>query len=204
MRRVFVAGTDTDVGKTLVSAWLVSRWKAHYWKPIQSGSLVDSDDEAVIRWSGCSRAQVLSGRYRLEQPLSPHLAARSMGLRISLGNLDCPQVAGPLVVEGAGGLLVPLNEKFFLLDLIVQLGLPVLLVARSGLGTINHTLLSLNALRQENVSIAGVILSGALNCDNRRAIEEYGNVSVLAEVPLLDTSTSAERLFNPIKIRGDL
>ncbi len=121
----------------------------------------------------------------MSAPLSPHEAARREGVAISLDAFKLPETSRPLIVEGAGGVLVPLNGEALMSDLMATLGLPAILVARSSLGTINHTLLSLEALRVRNIEIAGVILSGAPDQANRTAIEVYGRVSVLMELPLL-------------------
>jgi dethiobiotin synthetase len=189
----FVTGTDTDVGKTIVSALLTIALDGTYWKPIQSGrderGQTDSDR---LRSFGC---RVLPERYCLGQPLSPHLAARLDGVEIELADFELPRVEGSLIVEGAGGLLVPVNDRHLMIDLIGHLGLPVVLVARSGLGTINHTLLSIGALRRWGIPILGVVLNGPLNGENRRAIEFYGQVSVIAEVePIGDLSIEGLRL----------
>lgn len=189
----FVTGTDTDVGKTIVSALLTIALDGTYWKPIQSGrderGQTDSDR---LRSFGC---RVLPERYCLGQPLSPHLAARLDGVEIELADFELPRVEGSLIVEGAGGLLVPVNDRHLMIDLIGHLGLPVVLVARSGLGTINHTLLSIGALRRSGIPILGVVLNGVPNEENRRAIEFYGQVSVIAEVePIGDLSIEGLRL----------
>jgi dethiobiotin synthetase len=181
----FVTGTDTDVGKTIVSALLTIALDGYYWKPIQSGrddrGLTDRD--RVGQLTGLGPERLLPERYCLGQPLSPHLAARLDGVEIELTDFELPVgLDRPLIVEGAGGLLVPINDRHLMIDLIGHLGLPVVVVARSGLGTINHTLLSIGALRRSGIPILGVILNGPLNPENRRAIEFYGQVSVIAEV----------------------
>jgi dethiobiotin synthetase len=193
----FVTGTDTDVGKTIVSALLTIALDGYYWKPIQSGrddgGLTDRD--RVGQLTGLRPERLLPERYCLGQPLSPHLAARLDGVEIELTDFALPVgLDRPLIVEGAGGLLVPINDRHLMIDLIDHLGLPVVLVARSGLGTINHTLLSIGALRRSGIPILGVILNGPLNGDNRRAIEFYGQVSVIAEVgPIEDLSPQGLR-----------
>jgi dethiobiotin synthetase len=188
----FVTGTDTDVGKTIVSALLTIALDGTYWKPIQSGrdERGQTDSDRLRGWG----ARVVPERFCLSQPLSPHLAAERDGVRIELADFELPRVDGPLIVEGAGGLLVPVNDRHLMIDLIGHLGLPVVLVARSGLGTINHTLLSIGALRRWGVPILGVVLNGPLNGENRRAIEFYGQVSVIAEVgPMGDLSIEGLR-----------
>ncbi|MBY0429867.1 MAG: dethiobiotin synthase, partial [Rhodospirillales bacterium] len=162
MTGVFVTGTDTGIGKTLVSAWLVRHWRADYWKPVQTGT-VEGRDLDVIRRQGVPgdgrRPTLFPSAYEFSAPLSPHAAAALEGAEIVLDRLTAP-ASELLVVEGAGGALVPLNGQFLMVDLMVRLGLPVLVVARSGLGTINHTLLTLEALRARHLRIAGVVMSG--------------------------------------------
>ena len=183
----FVTGTDTGIGKTVVSAILMLGLSAHYWKPVQSGTDALSDSEFMLGL-GIDHSYILPERYRLSQPLSPHLAARLDGLTISLNDFCLPDTSkmNHLIVEGAGGLMVPLNDQDKIIDLIVHLNLPVLLVARSCLGTINHTLLSLEAIRRHSLDIIGVVMTGDKNEENRKAIERFGNVDVIAEIPVLE------------------
>lgn len=185
MRGVFVTGTDTGIGKTVVSAWLVRGWQADYWKPVQSG-LADGRDADVVRaLSGAGPERIHPSRWELTAPLSPHEAARLDGVRIDLSDFALPETPRPLVVEGAGGVLVPLNEHDVMADLMARLGLPAVVVARSGLGTINHTLLTLEALRRRDLAVLGVVLVEPPSPANRAAIEHFGQVAVLAELPVL-------------------
>jgi dethiobiotin synthetase len=195
-QRYFITGTDTGVGKTVLSALLCAALDACYWKPIQTGTDEGTDSRTVAELAEISEARIISEAYRFRQPVSPHLAARWAGERISLKNVEMPEIApgAALIVEGAGGVLVPVNEREFMVDLMRQLKLPVLLAARSSLGTINHTLLSLGALALEEVEIAGVVLIGERNSDNREAIEEYGHVRVVGEIPRLDKLSRAALL----------
>ncbi len=181
--RVFVTGTDTDAGKTVASAWLCLHSGADYWKPIQSGHPPDRDAETVIRLSG---ARAHPERFLLRAPLSPHHAAGREGLRISLDDFRLPETSRPLVIEGAGGVLVPVNESATMLDLMAHFAAPVIVAARSGLGTINHTCLTLAALNARGLPVLGVILCGPANPENRAAIEHFGHTRVLAEIPPLD------------------
>ncbi|NJB67157.1 dethiobiotin synthase [Desulfobaculum xiamenense] len=195
--RLFVTGTDTDAGKTVISALLTAGLDAHYWKPVQSGVREGTDTETVRRLTGLPAERFLPEAYRLMEPLSPHAAALIDGVRIDLDAIRMPNLPADarLVVEGAGGIMVPLNENALMIDLMARLGLPVVLVARSGLGTINHTLLSLAALRQAGIEVCGVVLNGPRNPANRDAVEEYGKVRVLAEVeplPQLSPATLRE------------
>lgn len=184
-RRLFVSGTDTGVGKTLVAAALALGLEAVYWKPIQSGTDEGGDREWVRRHTGLEEGSLAPESYRLRAPLSPHTAAALEGVEIDLARVAEPDTER-LVVEGAGGVLVPLNRRQTIADLIAQLGYPVVLVGRSGLGTINHTLLSLEALRRRQIAVWGVVLNGPRNDANRRAIEQYGEVQVVGEVPPLE------------------
>lgn len=190
MTGVFVTGTDTGVGKTVVSAWAVRSWNADYWKPVQSGCDEDSDAGTVRILAAAGPARIHPSRWLLRAPLSPHEAARLEGVRIDLEDFTLPAARCPLVVEGAGGVLVPLNERHLMVDLMVRLGLPALVVARSTLGTINHTLMTLEALRRRSIAVAGVVMVGPANPANRAAIAHYGQVRVLAEMPALDGVTA--------------
>ena len=180
--RMFVTGTDTGVGKTLVAAALAAGLGAAYWKPVQSGLEDGGDRDWVRRHAGIDGARLPPEAYRLQRPLSPHLAAAAEGVRIDLGRLDPPEVGGGLVVEGAGGVMVPLNEEHTMLDLMRRLALPVLVVGRNALGTINHTLLTVEQLRRHGLEILGVVLNGGRNADHREAVERYAGVEVLGEV----------------------
>ena len=187
-RRLVVCGTDTDVGKTLVSAWLVQGLQAHYWKPVQSGLEGGGDSGRVQALLQLPAERLLPEAYRLEQPVSPHWAAEQQGVVIEAERLQLPAGEGPLVVETAGGLLVPLRRDWLQIEQLQRWGLPVLLVARSGLGTLNHTLLSLEALRQRGLPVLGLVLNGPLHADNPRTLEQLGGVPVLAQLPWLDTA----------------
>ena len=190
MNGIFVTGTDTGVGKSVTCAWLVRNWKGDYWKPVQSGSRDGSDTDDVRFLARMPGDHFHPPAYRLRAPLSPHEAARQEGVEISLDALRLPATQRVLVVEGAGGVLTPLNDDLFMVDLMRHLGLPALVVARSGLGTINHTLLTLDALHQRGIPIRGVVLNGPQNSANKRAVEHYGRVKVLAELPVLAPLTA--------------
>jgi dethiobiotin synthetase len=185
--RFFVTGTDTGVGKTVVSALLCAALDAIYWKPIQTGTREGMDRSAVLRLAQLSRARTVPEAYRFAPPVSPHLAARRAGVRIDLRRIKMPHLflRENLIAEGAGGTLVPINGTQLMTRLMRHLGLPVLLVTRTTLGTINHTLLSLAALRAARLDIHGVIMVGKPNQENRKAIERYGHVEVVGAVPQL-------------------
>jgi dethiobiotin synthase len=196
LRGVFVTGTGTGVGKTVVSAALLDRYGApslRYWKPVQTGTLQDDDTSSVMALSGCGPSGVLDAGVRLPQPVSPHLAARLEGQVIRVPKLVERITREPdavWVVEGAGGVLVPLDDHTTIAVLMRALALPVIVVARSALGTINHTLLTLEALRTRALRVAGVVMVGAPHPENRAAIEHYGKVAVLGELPPLDPLTA--------------
>ena len=188
---LFITGTNTNVGKTVAAAALLRRFRGvarlRYWKPIQTGIEQDDDTAEVRRLAACGAHDVLSRGIRLPRPVSPHLAARWSGQVIDLSALASlilsESCQGPWIVEGAGGVLVPVNEFELMADLIVLLKLPALIVASTVLGTINHTLLTLEALRARSIVVAGVLLVGDSNADNRKAIEHYGRVRVVGEMP---------------------
>ncbi|MBC8012632.1 MAG: dethiobiotin synthase [Methyloceanibacter sp.] len=189
MQGFFVTGTDTDVGKTVVSAWLVARLEACYWKPVQAGNHPETDSAIVRRLTGAPSGRILPEAYVLPEPIAPHEAARRAGVAINMEKLVPAPCDRPLVVEGAGGLMVPLNDKAYVIDLATELHLPIILVTRSTLGTINHTLLSLEAIRRRGLTLAGVVVNGPETPHNRAAIERYGQVEVIAEIPWLDQLT---------------
>jgi dethiobiotin synthase len=194
MRRgVFVTGTDTGVGKTVVAAALLHRYRGagplRYWKPIQTGIEQDDDTADVRRLGACTPDEILDDGVRLSRPVSPHLAAKWTGRRIGIAGLTAladAHEASRLVVEGAGGVLVPINDSQTIADLIVALDLPAVVVARSTLGTINHTLLTIEALRARGVVVVGVVMAGPPNADNREAIERAGRTTVLGELPPIE------------------
>ena len=185
--RFFITGTDTGVGKTVVSALLCGALDSCYWKPIQTGTRDGSDSATVMKLAQLPRTRLLPEAYRFAPPVSPHLAAARAGVRIDLRRIRLPQISSHenLIVEGAGGALVPLNRTQLMTDLMRHLNLPVLLVARTALGTINHTLLSLAALRSARLRVRGVIMVGEPNRENKLAIERYGAIEVLGTVPIL-------------------
>lgn len=193
----FITGTDTGVGKTIVSAILVKGLRAAYWKPVQSGLDEATDTETVKALTALPEHHFFPETYRLKNPLSPHLAARADGIHISLETFHLPDFDGfpHLIVEGAGGVMVPLNDRHSMLDLMKKLHLPVLLVARSGLGTINHTLLSLDMIRRHELHVWGVVMNGPLNPGNREAITHFGKTRVIAEIEpaaTLDAATTSD------------
>jgi dethiobiotin synthase len=183
---LFVTGTDTDVGKTLVSSWLLTQLDASYWKPVQAGVMPETDSSVVRRLAEIEPDRILPEAYVLPEAIAPHEAARRAGIAIDMAKFVPPVSDRLLVVEGAGGLMVPLTDTAYVIDLAAELHLPLILVARSTLGTINHTLLSLEAIRRRGLPLAGVVINGPETPHNRAAIERYGQVEVIAEIPWLD------------------
>ncbi|MFT8522651.1 dethiobiotin synthase [Gluconobacter oxydans] len=202
-RGVFVTGTDTGIGKTLVSAILCRAWNATYWKPLQTGLADEEGDTPTVRdLAGLSPARIIPPAYAFQAPLAPLAAGDLENVTVNPGRLVLPHVQGPLVVEGAGGLMVPVREDMMLVDLIESLSLPVVLVTRSGLGTINHTLLSLEALRRRGIPVAGVVPVGPPNSGNERDIARFGKTQILFRVPHLDaiTETSVAELSGNVPL----
>jgi len=218
VRGVFITGTDTNVGKTVVAAAVMLRYREEatlrYWKPIQTGIEEDDDTREVARLAGRKgpphTGEIFDCGIRLPGALSPHLAARRAGARITVKSLvetlhsadlkvraarntesriPNPESRPRWVVEGAGGVLVPLNERETMADLMQALDLPVVIAARSSLGTINHTCMTIEVLRRRMLRVAGVVMVGEPNDENRLAIEKYGAAEVLAQMPRFDPLT---------------
>lgn len=195
---IFVTGTDTGIGKTVVSAILSQALNASYWKPIQAGLEEETDTQFVKRTSDLSDDRIIPERYRLLTPMSPHAAAEIDDVSIKMDEFTLPDYkTDHLVVEGAGGLMVPFNDEHMIIDLISYLELPVVLVARSTLGTLNHTFLSLEALRKRNIPILGVVLNGPRHESNYQTIKKYGAINILAEIDVIDemSPSSLSRTF---------
>src|SRR5713101_8509763 len=203
-RRVFVTGTDTNVGKTVLSALLCAAMDSFYWKPIQTGACDGTDRNTVLQLSQISPEKCLPESYCFDPPVSPHLAAQQAGKEIELAKICVPRIpdSAALVVEGAGGVMVPITPTRLMTALIRQLNLPVLVASRSTLGTINHTLLSVAALRQARAVIVGVVMIGSENTDNQRAIEKYGDVPVVGMIPWLE-SLSRDSLLEVYRTKFD-
>jgi dethiobiotin synthetase len=180
---IVVTGTDTDIGKTVFAAGLAAALDATYWKPIQAGTDGGGDATTV---AALGVRKVLPEAYRLATPCSPHLAAEIDGATIDPDRLTPPAVAGKLVVEGAGGVLVPVTRDLLYADLFARWGHPVVLVARTGLGTINHSLLSIEALRARGVAILGIAFVGDPVEDSEAIVARLGGVARLGRLPRLD------------------
>ena len=182
----FVTGTDTGVGKTVLAALMAAALGNGYWKPIQTGRIqgrAPTDRETVIAWTGLDAPNAPPEAYVFDPPVSPHLAALEAGVTIDLPSIRRPRTPLPLVIEGAGGVMVPINETEFMLDLMHHLAVPIVVAARTQPGTINHTLLTVEAIRRRKLALTGVVLVGEQNEENRKAIERYGGVRVIGWIP---------------------
>lgn len=192
-RPIFISGIGTGVGKTVASAVLCQQLRADYWKPVQSGDLDQTDSHRVARLTSARETQIHPERFRLNTPASPHQAALQDQVEIKLEDFTLPETRNSLVIEGAGGLLVPLSASCLMTDLVSALGAEVILVARDYLGCINHTLLSLLALEHSRIPLRHLILNGSFNAFSREAILSRLPVgctwSTLPEFTILDYST---------------
>lgn len=189
-QRIVVTGTDTGIGKTVFSAGLANLLGASYWKPIQAGLEGETDTETVARLGGLSADRMMQEVYRLRTPASPHHSAEVDGVRIDMDSLQLPQAGErPLVIEGAGGLMVPLNYGTLYIDIFERWCLPVVLCASTELGTINHSLLSIEALRKRQIRILGFAFIGERNSETESAICEIGRVRWLGRLPWLSPLT---------------
>ncbi len=183
-QRIVVTGTDTGIGKTVLSAGLANLLGANYWKPIQAGLEEETDSQLVARLGGLSPERIIPERYRLQTAASPHYSAELDGVRIDATSLDIPDTGGrPLVIEGAGGLMVPLSRSTLYIDVFERWQLPVVLCASTALGTINHSLLSIEALRKRQISILGIAFVGDRNAETESAICDIGRVRWLGRLP---------------------
>ena len=195
--RLVVTGTDTGIGKTVFSAALTNALGGYYWKPVQSGLDEETDSQTVMRLGAVPASRVLPEAYRLKTPASPHLAARLDRISIDPELLTPPETDAPLVIEGAGGLLVPLNDRLLFADMFARWQIPVILCTRTALGTINHTLLSLEALRNRHIPVFGIVFIGDENVETQRIIAAFGGVRSLGRLPQLPavTPTGLARAF---------
>jgi dethiobiotin synthetase len=199
---LIVSGTDTGIGKTVAAAGIAAALGAHYWKPVQAGT-EDGTDAGTARSLGLPADHILSEAYRLSLPASPHLAAQHDGIEIDPARLKLP-AQRPLIVEGAGGLMVPLRAEpaWLMIDQFAAWGAPVLLIARTALGTINHSLLSIEALRTRKIPIVGILFVGDAHDENERVIPALGSVDNLGRIPPLDPldATSLARAMTSIDL----
>lgn len=186
MKGYFITGIDTEIGKTIVSAVLTQYLKADYWKPIQSGDLHHTDTDKVKNWVKNPDTVFHPESYRLNSPMSPHASAAVDGVEIKLANFKLPESQNTLIIEGAGGLLVPLNDTETVIDLIAKIGFPVILVSKHRLGNINHTLLSIEALKSRNIPIHGILFNGEEIPGTSSIIAKMSGVKILGTLPTLN------------------
>ncbi len=189
-RGFLITGTDTGIGKTVVSAMLVDALGATYYKPVQAGLDEETDTEFVRRVSGLPPSQILAEAYRLNTPASPHLAAAIDGIEIDTERLALPETSKPLIVEGAGGVMVPLTANLLYIEMFRRWQLPAIVCARTSLGTINHTLLTIESLRRWSVEVHGVIFVGNPHQENETIIPKMGDVTKLGRLPILKSLDS--------------
>ncbi len=190
--KIIICGTGTDVGKTIISSLLVQGLEAMYWKPIQSGLEGGGDTSTVCKILNLPKDRYLSEIYRFKQPVSPHWAAELDNTIINPQKLKIPNINKPLIIETAGGLMVPLTRNWLQIDQIKTWNLPIILVAKSGLGTLNHTLLSIESLHKRGISIIGLILNGPLHQDNPKTLLDFSGVPIIAQLPQFKTVSSKQ------------
>jgi dethiobiotin synthetase len=179
---IFVTGIGTEIGKTVISSILTENLQADYWKPIQSGDLDFTDSMKVKALISNSKSVFHQERYSLSAPMSPHASAAIDGLRMDLTDFYLPKTVNHLVVEGAGGLMVPINEQDMMIDLVEQLGIPVVLVSKNYLGSINHTMLSIQELNRRKIAILGIVFNGEPNPASEQFILNYSKLPCLFRV----------------------
>lgn len=185
-RPIFITGIGTEIGKTIVSAVLVEKLQADYWKPIQSGELDNSDTMIVESLISNKKTVFHNEAYRLSQPFSPHYSAALDGAEIDLDKINLPQTENQLIIEGAGGLMVPLNDKDLMIDLIQKLDAEVVLVSKNYLGSINHTLLSAELLKMRKIKIRNIVFSGVSNQSSEEIISKHLNTGII-RIPFFNT-----------------
>lgn len=191
-KSLFITGIGTGIGKTIVSAILTEKLKADYWKPVQSGDLDDSDSLKVRGLVSNPTSVFHPETYRLTQPYSPHKSAAIDGITIDPEKFIVPETNNQLIIEGAGGLMVPLNDDFLMIDLIKHLNAYVVLVSQNYLGSINHTLLSIAQLKQYDINVAGIIFNGKTDVDSESYILKYTGIKLLGHLPEFDKINKEE------------
>ena len=204
--KFIICGTDTDVGKTLISSFFVRGLKSFYWKPIQSGIETETDSQSILRLSGIKKEKILKEAYIFEKPVSPHWAAEIDGKKIDINLLNLPKIDGSIVIETAGGLMVPITRNFLQIDQIRKWNLPVIIVCRSSLGTLNHTLLTIEALKKRNIKILGLIINGEKHLDNPKTLREFSKLPIIAEFPRLNNidKNNLDRLWKELNREKNL
>ncbi|MFT6850135.1 MAG: dethiobiotin synthetase [Sphingobacteriales bacterium] len=189
-KQLYIAGIDTDVGKTVVSAILCRAFDADYWKPVQAGDLDNSDSIKLKKLVQPAKIHIHPEGYKLKDPMSPHAAAHRMGIEIDIDKIQIPKTPKSLIIEGAGGLMVPLNFSETNLDFIINKNLDVILVSKNYLGSINHTLLSLNLLKNNGITCKGVVFIGDVNIETEDIIIKLSKVVHLGNIPFSNNLNS--------------
>ena len=204
--KFIICGTDTDIGKTLISSFFVKGLNSFYWKPIQSGIELQTDSQTVEKLTQVSKEKIIREAYVFTKPLSPHWAAEIDQKTINLNMLRLPKVKGSLIVETAGGLMVPITRNFLQIDQIKEWNLPVILVCKSSLGTLNHTLLSIEALKSRNIEILGLVVNGKKHLDNPKTLVEFSGMPIITEFPYIKKidSNNFDILWKELDIKNKL
>ncbi len=182
MRKIFITGIGTDVGKTVVSAILIQALKADYWKPVQTGSFYGSDTDKIKKLVDTDHSTFHPEAYLLEKYMSPHAAAEEQGIEIKMDQIVLPQTNNTLIIEGAGGVLVPLNHKEFVVDLIKKFDCEVVLVIQNYLGSINHSLLTIESLKNRKINVAGIVFNGPPHKMSEDIIIEFSGLKMLGRI----------------------
>jgi len=204
--KFIICGTDTDIGKTLISSFFVKGLNSFYWKPIQSGIESQTDSQTVEKLAKLSQEKIIKEAYVFTKPLSPHWAAEIDQKTINFEKLRLPKIQGSLIVETAGGLMVPITRNFLQIDQIKQWNLPVILVCKSSLGTLNHTLLSIEALKRRNIEILGLVVNGEKHLDNPKTLVEFSGTPLITEFPHIKKidSNNFDILWKELDIKNKL
>jgi len=204
--KFIICGTDTDIGKTLISSFFVKGLNSFYWKPIQSGIELQTDSQTVEKLAQVSKEKIIKEAYVFTKPLSPHWAAEIDQKIINFDKLRLPKVQDSLIVETAGGLMVPITRNFLQIDQIKQWNLPVILVCKSSLGTLNHTLLSIEALKRRNIEIFGLVVNGEKHLDNPKTLVDFSGIPLIAEFPYIPKvdSNNLDILWKELNINNKL
>ena len=201
-----ICGTDTDIGKTIISSFFVRGLNSFYWKPIQSGIESETDSQAIARLAKVQKSKIINEAYIFKKPVSPHWAAEIDQKVIDIKLLNLPNLNGSLIIETAGGLMVPITRNYLQIDQIKKWDIPVILVCRSGLGTLNHTLLSIEALKKRNIKILGLVINGEKHLDNPKTLTEFSGIPIIAEFPYIRKidSKNLDILWKKLNIQNKL
>lgn len=204
--KFIICGTDTDIGKTLISSFFVQGLNSFYWKPIQSGIESQTDSQTVKKLAQVSEEKIIKEAYIFTKPLSPHWAAEIDQKNINFDKLRLPNVQGSLIVETAGGLMVPITRNFLQIEQIKQWNLPVILVCKSSLGTLNHTLLSIEALKRRGIEILGLVVNGEKHLDNPKTLVDFSGIPLITEFPYIKKmdSNNLDILWKELDIKNKL